>query len=188
MPRGFRRLLKSVVTAAALATVMGGPAAGPARAAAEVALRVDGLACPFCAYGIEKKILGVPGVASVDILLDEGLVVTVLREGTAFDPKAFARAVDDAGFTLRRTFLRDAVGTLEPGPDGGMLLRGTDPRARFLLRFADDVAPPAVSGGQPLRVAVTGELEDASREPFALRVHEIRKLAGDAAALRGDPR
>ncbi len=182
-PHGLTRSAAPAVLAGTLALLL----AHPAGAAAEVALRVDGLACPFCAYGIEKKILAVPGVAGVDVLLDEGFVVAVLQEDAPFDPSAFARAVDDAGFTLRATFLRDAVGTLRREADGRLLLRGIHPRARFRLRFPDDTALPEPSGEVPLRVAVTGELEDASGEPFPIRVQEIRALP-DRAPVLGEPR
>ena len=64
-------------------------------------LRVDGLACPYCAYGIEKKIKALDGVdkESIQIQLNEGVVVfeadTLISEGR------LKRLINDAGFTLR---------------------------------------------------------------------------------------
>ena len=40
----------------------------------QVLVQVDGLSCPFCAYGLEKKLKNIDGVASLKIDIDEGLV------------------------------------------------------------------------------------------------------------------
>ncbi len=64
-------------------------------------LYVDGLACPFCAYGVEKKVGGLDGVERVDIDIDEGLVAVTMVEGSTLDEATAKRAVDEAGFTLR---------------------------------------------------------------------------------------
>lgn len=64
-------------------------------------LRVNGLACPFCAYGIEKKLGGLEGVRSVEVSLDEGAVIVRTRPGTALTEERARRAVEDAGFGLQ---------------------------------------------------------------------------------------
>ena len=65
-------------------------------------LYVDGLACPFCAYGVEKKVGGLKGVKMVEIDIENGLVaVTVADDGT-LDEATAKQAVDEAGFTLRK--------------------------------------------------------------------------------------
>ncbi len=64
-------------------------------------LYVDGLACPFCAYGVEKKVGGLDGVERVDIDIDEGVVAVTMAEGSTLAEAAAKRAIDEAGFTLR---------------------------------------------------------------------------------------
>ena len=64
-------------------------------------LYVDGLACPFCAYGVEKKVGGLDGVERVDIDIDGGLVAVTMAEGSTLDEATAKRAVDEAGFSLR---------------------------------------------------------------------------------------
>lgn len=64
-------------------------------------LRVDGLSCPFCAYGIEKKLMKTEGVEAVDIDLERGLVIVRTREGVRLTEPQLKRLVRDAGFTLR---------------------------------------------------------------------------------------
>jgi mercuric ion binding protein len=45
------------------------------------ALAVDGLACPFCAYGVEKRLSAIEGVESVETDVKSGQVVVTLAEG-----------------------------------------------------------------------------------------------------------
>jgi len=63
-------------------------------------LEVAGLACPFCAYGIEKKLNALEGVARVDTHIKEGVVVVIMTEGATLDEATARQAVEDAGFTL----------------------------------------------------------------------------------------
>jgi mercuric ion binding protein len=74
----------------------------PVSAAIEdVTLRVDGLACPFCAYGLEKKIKKLEGYKSFEVFINEGKVIVGWREDKPLDLESINEAVDKAGFTLR---------------------------------------------------------------------------------------
>lgn len=64
-------------------------------------LRVDGLACPFCAYGVEKKLNAIKGVAGVGVDIASGTVTVTMVEGASLDEAMAKQAVKDAGFTLR---------------------------------------------------------------------------------------
>lgn len=64
-------------------------------------LRVDGLACPFCAYGIEKKFTKTQGVESVDIDLKNGLVVVKTVENKTFKEDELKSIINDTGFTMK---------------------------------------------------------------------------------------
>ncbi len=70
-------------------------------ASTQYLLRVDGLSCPFCAYGIEKKLIKTEGVESVTFDLDKGLVIVKAKEGVTLTEARLKQLVDDAGFTLR---------------------------------------------------------------------------------------
>ncbi len=76
-------------------------AATPAWAAKIYKIKVDGLACPFCAYGIEKKLMAVPGVKSLGISINKGIVTVTMREGATLSKATANRAVKNAGFTMR---------------------------------------------------------------------------------------
>ena len=65
-------------------------------------LYVDGLACPFCAYGVEKQVGGLDNVESVDILIDQGIVAVTMASGKTLDEASAKQAISDAGFTLRK--------------------------------------------------------------------------------------
>ncbi len=64
-------------------------------------MRVDGLACPFCAYGIEKKFKAMDGVEAIDVDLDKGLVSVDTGEGVDFTDEQMKKLFGDSGFTYR---------------------------------------------------------------------------------------
>jgi len=64
-------------------------------------LRVDGLACPFCAYGVEKKLNAIKGVQRIEVDIATGIVAVTMAEGATLDEATAKQAVKDAGFTLR---------------------------------------------------------------------------------------
>ena len=65
-------------------------------------LAVDGLACPFCAYGIEKKLGAIPGVKQLTVDIARGVVRVVMAEGAKLQEPAARKAVKSAGFSLAR--------------------------------------------------------------------------------------
>lgn len=70
-------------------------------AGTQYALRVDGLACPYCAYGIEKKLKQIEGMEKIDVDLEKGLVTVNVREGVALTEPQMDQLFKDAGFTYR---------------------------------------------------------------------------------------
>ena len=64
-------------------------------------IRVDGLACPYCAYGVEKKLKQIDGVKKIDVDLDKGLVAVDVAEGTTLTEPQMKKLFKDAGFTYR---------------------------------------------------------------------------------------
>ncbi len=64
-------------------------------------LKVDGLGCPFCAYGIEKKLSTIKDVKTIEVDLKNAQVVVTMANATRLDEQQARQAVLDAGFTLR---------------------------------------------------------------------------------------
>jgi mercuric ion binding protein len=86
--------------AALLCLALAWTAADAWAAIASYRLQVDGLACPFCAYGIEKKLTALDGVDKVETHIREGAVIVTMEDGAALDEATAKRAVEAAGFTL----------------------------------------------------------------------------------------
>jgi len=64
-------------------------------------LQADGLACPFCAYGIEKQLRRIDGVESVTTDVTSGTVVIRMKPSATLSEADANRAVEAAGFTMR---------------------------------------------------------------------------------------
>lgn len=64
-------------------------------------MRVDGLACPYCAYGIEKKLKAINGVENLDVNLDAGIVRVDVIDGIELNEADMKQLFNDAGFTYR---------------------------------------------------------------------------------------
>jgi mercuric ion binding protein len=92
----FRIFMQRMVIALSLVLVTTGVVAAPVT----YQLRVDGLACPFCAYGIEKKLGALEGVQSVETNIKDGVVIVTIHDGTTLDAATAKKAVKEAGFSL----------------------------------------------------------------------------------------
>lgn len=68
----------------------------------QITVRVDGLSCPFCAYGLEKKLKRLEGAEEVRINLDQGLVEIRVTKGKTIEESLLRQAVKDSGFTPRK--------------------------------------------------------------------------------------
>ncbi len=77
------------------------PAEAEAADRADIVLRVDGLACPFCAYGLEQKLKALDAIDRVDVKLNEGEVFLVLKADETVEDAVLTKAVTDAGFVVR---------------------------------------------------------------------------------------
>ncbi len=63
-------------------------------------IQVNGLSCPFCAYGIEKQVTAIEGVEEIALDLKAGLLTVTMEEGAALDQVTANKAIEAAGFTL----------------------------------------------------------------------------------------
>lgn len=77
-------------------------AAGVLAAPPTYRLYVDGLSCPFCTYGIEKKLGELDGVQSLETNIKDGTVTVTMKDGALLSEAAAKQAVKAAGFSLRR--------------------------------------------------------------------------------------
>lgn len=75
--------------------------AASAIAGPRYAIDVDGLACPFCAYGLEKRLLEEPAVERVETDVVQGRMLVEVKDNSALTREQADKAIEDAGFTLR---------------------------------------------------------------------------------------
>ena len=111
----------------------------------QVSLRVDGLACPFCAYGLEKKVAKLEGYKAdtYTVKINQGVVSFDWRSDKPLDLEAIEQAVDKAGFTLRGVTGRFA-GTVENADDEHVLRLLAPFDQRFVLQ-----EPSKTGAGDP---------------------------------------
>lgn len=144
-----------------------------------VEMRVDGLACPFCAYGLEKKLKDVPGVSEVEIRVDEGLVRLKAKEGESIDVDRLKPAVKDAGFTPRE-ITATAVGNVATVNERSVLqVSGAD--TELILDESPTMKELQSKLDGSRRVRLTGRLEERTPEghhahPFSMTVEKFEIL------------
>ena len=160
-----------------------GLSAIPTRAEIRAAeLRVNGLSCPFCAFGIEKKLRHVSGVNEVEFFLDEGRIRLVFSAENTATVRDLENAVGDAGFELSGLSV-DVEGTLVED-DGAMVLQaGEASRYRLIERNAGSVQQLSPEAKQRVRtqaaggkVLVSGEVHSHGEDPPALLVERVEPV------------
>jgi len=87
-------------------------AAVPGAETRQYKLRVDGIACPFCAYGIKKRLREIDGLKEpIEADIKSGTLTVTMAQGKTLSEERARKAVKEAGFTLR--------GFEEAGVDNG---------------------------------------------------------------------
>lgn len=65
----------------------------------QVSVRVDGLGCPYCAYGLEKKIKKLKGIKKIKIDIEEGIMTFNYPSEEKISLATIDQQVADAGYT-----------------------------------------------------------------------------------------
>jgi len=65
-----------------------------------VKMEVNGLSCPFCAYGLEKNLKEIPAIEKITINVKDAFVTLVLKKGESVLEEDLKKKVKDAGFTV----------------------------------------------------------------------------------------
>ena len=104
-----RRARSGLVWSAALACALGlgvPAAAESAEGDREVVINVNGMFCPFCTFGIQKRLRALEEAAAVRTDLAAGEAIVTLRPGAEFVPAHFGNALERAGFSYSAITLR----------------------------------------------------------------------------------
>jgi copper chaperone CopZ len=64
----------------------------------KILIKVEGLYCPFCAYGLEKQLKKLKGFEKVEVNLKHGTADLYIKPGVTVSDATIQKAVEDAGF------------------------------------------------------------------------------------------
>ena len=151
----------------------------PALAQVESAtVAVDGLACPFCAYGVEKRLKKVGGVASVQVSFRDNEATLSAKNNESIAVAEIPQAIEKAGFTPGAIEI-SAVGELIGDTTDGWSLKvwGYD-KSFSLTDLPTDIGgelQPLATKGALVRVRGTVLSLDAARPtltPVAIEAAE----------------
>lgn len=76
-------------------------------------VRVDGLGCPFCAYGLEKKFKEVDKISDIKVELQKGVLTYKVPASMKMTFEQVEKLVDDAGYTTESIKVERADGRVE---------------------------------------------------------------------------
>ena len=142
-------------------------------------LRVNGISCPFCAFGIEKKLLDVDGVQGIEVFLDDGRIALTFLPDNTVTVSDLERAVEKAGFEIAALRLRVRGHLLSSEEGGALLVASAGMRFRLVEESGKKTAPLSDTTLERLRessglggssVVVAGAVEDRDKEEPTLVV------------------
>lgn len=142
----------------------------------KVTVVVEGMACPFCAYGIEKKLKKVDGVRSVVIKIREGKAILEAEEQESIGLAHVPKAIRDAGFSPS-TIEIEATGIVKKA-DGRDLMFHIN-QSPLSLRLADmenalkDHLLASAGSGQMIRIV--GTVREKAEGIFSFSPQAVKK-------------
>lgn len=83
-------------------------AQAPEGASKQAVVTVQGMQCPFCAYGIRKHLAKLPGARKVEVELAKNQAIVTFAPDAKVGDKEIQQAVRNAGFTAGKIEWRSA--------------------------------------------------------------------------------
>jgi mercuric ion binding protein len=144
----------------------------------QVSVAVDGMSCPFCAFGVEKKLKKVDGVDSVAVDLKSGKATLTATEGRTIQVNQVHRAVKSSGFTPGK-ILVTAVGTLSADGQQSPLFKVDGTRQIFRLINLKDSTKNRVKtlAKTGMLVKISGILKQHADEVPAITLESIDEVS-----------
>jgi len=161
-----------------LGLVLGG--SSPVAAEIEgLQLQVDGLSCPFCALGLDKRLKQRAGLEGIQVHLKQGVTEAALPHGQGLDVGKVQRAVREAGLTLRGIKLT-VIGKISRAGENFTVVSRHD-GTTFLLFDAEHQESEADSALKP---ALRQQLEHAQQTNRLVKLNGlVHEHAGLPAGL-----
>ena len=175
---------RALALAALLLTLAAAPPMGAAVERAVV--RVEGMACPFCAYGIEKRLRTVDGVGSVSVDLEAAEATLTAAEDHSLALGEIPEAVRSAGFTPG-TIEATVRGRADLGdPDRPRLrVSGTDQELLLVNLTTEQRSRIEALAGQEL--SVRGLVHVHEDEPPGVELISLEPVAADGENAPDSP-
>jgi copper chaperone CopZ len=67
-----------------------------------IEVTILGLACPFCAYGLQQKMQDLDGIDELEVDLEKGLATLTMSVGGDLSNEILLQTVKDAGFEVAK--------------------------------------------------------------------------------------
>lgn len=120
-------------------------------------VEVNGMACPFCAFGVEKRMQHVPGVESVVVDIQAGTARATAGPDGFIKYQDVPRAVKEAGFTAGDMRIT-AEGRVEKDIDNRLTLRMKDLRVPLAVDDNEMKKQLTAAAGTGRQVMLTGRI------------------------------
>lgn len=143
----------------------------------QVTVEVDGLACPFCAYGLEKKMVEVSGVETVEVDLAAGTALVTAAPGESVAVSEVPETVRQAGFTAGAIQVT-AVGRVTDAVDGGWgFVPAGDDEEFLLVDLSEELATQIADlAAAAVLVRVTGEVHLHADAPTGIQPASVEAV------------
>lgn len=79
----------------------------------KITANVDGLGCPFCAFGLEKKFKDLKGIKDLKIEIEEGIFTFSYPSEKELQVEEIDKRVEIAGYTAKHIEIERADGTVD---------------------------------------------------------------------------
>jgi len=89
----------------------------------EFTVQVDGLGCPFCAYGLEKKFKELKGIKNVKIEMETGIMDFAYPTDKSLTMEQVEKQVEKAGYTPVSVSIKRANGSVEKSEDANNMCK-----------------------------------------------------------------
>lgn len=150
----------------------------PAHAQVESAsVVVEGMSCPFCAFGVEKRLKKVQGVGSIEVNMGVGSASMTASEGESIDFSSIPEAIRKAGFTPGAIDVT-AAGTVSAENEERTLLKvsGSD-QELLLVNLSKEIEKKIAEFAEVgMRMRINGVLHFHSDEVPALEPNSVEAI------------
>jgi mercuric ion binding protein len=121
-----------------------------------LSVAVDGMACPFCAFGVEKRLKTVEGVTSVTVDMKTGTATVAAATDASIRFQDVPQAIKDAGFTAGdiKITVSGRINTNKAGnlvlrfAEFSLVLQTKDNTLKAQLNTAADKGEPVIVKGR----------------------------------------